>query len=250
VPDINDTLITEGFTDDYDLYMSKALGNSTLPVHKIQDEDDEDTFYFLLENLFRGSMEDIKSRQSIYLPYVIEAHVNSKGKFFLDAGCGRGEFLTLLQEHGIPAKGVDINRLTTDLVKKAGIDAVLSDVLEYLNGLEDNSLIGISMYQVIEHLDFKHLNGILKTAFKKISINGIIVLESVNPFCPIAFGNFYLDPTHTRPYPPNLMKFLLEWHAFGNVKTIYSSPIPKHLYFREPVMNYQAYAVLGKKTKL
>jgi O-antigen chain-terminating methyltransferase len=248
VPDINDTLITEGCTADS--YKSKTLENSIPTVHKMQDKNDGDTFYFLLENLFRGSMEDIKSRQSIYLPYVTEAYANSIGKFFLDAGCGRGEFLTLLQEHGIPAKGVDINRLTTDLVKKVGIDAVLSDVLEYLNVLEDNSLIGLSMFQVIEHLNFKHLNSILKTAFKKIAINGIIILESVNPHCPIAFGNFYLDPTHTRPYPPNLMKFMLEWHGFENVKTIYSSPIPKHLYFKEPVMNYQAYAVLGKKTKL
>ena len=248
VPDINNTLITEGYTADS--YMSKTLENSASKVRKMQDKNDGDTFYFLLEDLFRGSMEDIKNRQSIYLPCVTEAHANSKGKFFLDAGCGRGEFLTLLQEHGIAAKGVDINRLTTDLVKKVGIDAVLSDVLEYLNVLEDNSLIGLSMFQVIEHLNFKHLNSILKTAFKKIAINGIIILESVNPHCPIAFGNFYLDPTHIRPYPPNLMKFMLEWHGFENVKTIYSSPIPKHLYFKEPVMNYQDYAVLGEKTKL
>ncbi len=43
------------------------------------------------------------------------------------------------------------------------------------------------------------------------------------------------------------MKFMLEWHGFEKVKIIYSSPIPKE--FKEPVMNYQDYAVFGKKMK-
>lgn len=246
--DINNILIRE--SDLGDSYIQKALNNSKLTVSKVQDRDDEDTFYFLFENLFRGSIEEIKKRQSIYLPYVTEAHANSKGLFFLDAGCGRGEFLTLLDGHGIPARGVDISRLATDVVNKANIDVMLLDAFEYLKGLEDNSLIGLSMFQVIEHLDFKNINNILKTAFKKISLNGVIILESVNPYCPIALGKFYLDPTHTRPYAPDLMKFMLEWYGFGKVRIIYSSPVPKKLYFKEVVRYYQDYAVLGKKMNL
>jgi len=243
--DMKDILIKENFKIDSS--MSKSMENIILSISKAQNEEDEDTFYFLFENLFRGSIEEIKRRQSIYLPYVTEAHVHSKGLFFLDAGCGRGEFLDLLKGHGVPAKGVDINRLATDLVKKTHVDVILSDAFEYLNGLEDNSLIGLSMFQVIEHLNFKRINEILKSAFKKISLNGIIILESVNPYCPIALGNFYLDPTHIKPYAPDLMKFMLEWYRFENVKIIYSSILPKHLHFNDVTMNYQDYAVIGKK---
>ena len=241
----NHILIKENYSTDSYLEVFK---NSELKIYKMQEKDEEDAFYFLFENLFRGSIEEIKKRQSIYLPYVTEAHANSKGSFFLDAGCGRGEFLSLLDGHGVPARGVEINRLAIDLVKKGNIDVMLSDAFEYLKGLEDRSLIGLSMFQVIEHLDFKRINDILKTAFKKISPNGIIILESVNPYCPVALGKFYLDPTHTRPYAPDLMKFMLEWYGFGKVRIIYSSLIPNQ--FKKAVRNYQDYAVLGKKMKL
>jgi len=239
-----------GESDLGDSYIQKALENSKLTVSKMQDRDDQDVFYFLFENLFRGSIEEIKKRQSIYLPYVTEAHANSKGLFFLDAGCGRGEFLTLLDGHGIPTRGVDISRLATDLVSKANIDVMLSDAFEYLKNLEDNSLIGLSMFQVIEHLDFENIHTILKTAFKKISLHGVIILESLNPYCPTALGKFYLDPTHKRPYAPDLMKFMLEWYGFEKVRIIYSSPVPKRLYFKEAVRYYQDYAALGEKMSL
>jgi SAM-dependent methyltransferase len=231
-----------------DSYMQKAFENSRLSASEKQGRGDEDTFYHFFESLFRGSTEEIKRRQSVYLPYVAEAHANSKGLFFLDAGCGRGEFLELLKGHGIPAKGVDTNRINIDLARQMCVDVALSGVLEYLNTLKDCSLIGLSMFQVIEHFDFKTINDILKVAFKKISPHGVILLESVNPYCPMALGKFYLDPTHARPYAPDLMKFVLEWQNFEKVKLIYSSPIPKE--FKEAVMNYQDYAVLGKKIEL
>ncbi len=161
-------------------------------------------------------MEEIKKRQSIYLPYVAEAHANSRGLFFVDAGCGRCEFLSLLNEYGISARGVDTNNIAAELGKTMNLDVILSDAWEYLKNLEDNSLIGLSMLQVVEHLDFKRIDDILKTALKKISLNGIIIIESVNPYCPAALGNFYLDPTHLRPYASDLMKFMLEWHGFEN----------------------------------
>jgi O-antigen chain-terminating methyltransferase len=66
----------------------------------------------------------------------------------------------------------------------------------------------------------------------------------------MALGRFYLDPTHIRPYPPDLMKFVLEWHRFEKVKIIYSSPILKRLPFKGAVRNYQDYAVVGRKMKL
>jgi SAM-dependent methyltransferase len=230
-----------------DSYIQEALKKSQLKVSKVWDRGDKDTFYFLFENLFRGSIEEIKRRQSIYLPYVTEAHAHSKGLFFLDAGCGRGEFLDLLKGQGIPAKGVDISRINTEWVKEMDGNVVLSDALEYLKTLEDDSLIGLSMFQVIEHLDFEQIRHILKAAFKKISLHGVIIVESVNPYCSMALGKFYLDPTHKRPYAPDLMKFMLEWHRFEKVGIIYSSPILRRVHFRRADRKYQDYAVVGKK---
>lgn len=244
----NDILIEESKVGES--YMKKATENSQSAFCKGEDKDDSDKFYFLFENVFRGSVEEIKRRQSVYLRYVVEARANSRGQFFLDAGCGRCEFLTLLKGHGISARGVDTNRIAAELGKKLNVDVISLDAFEYLESLEDNSLIGLSMFQVIEHFDFRRVDDILETAYKKISPNGIIIIESVNPYCPTALGKFYLDPTHIRPYASDLMKFMLEWHGFEKVKIIYSSPLPRRLLFGEPAANYQDYAVLGGKTGL
>ncbi len=230
-----------------DSYIREALKKGSLKVNEVQDRSDEDSFYFLFENLFRGSMEEIKRRQSIYLPYVREASVHSKGLYFLDAGCGRGEFLDLLKGQGVPAKGVDISRINVERVKEMGGDVVLSDALEYLKTLEDDSLIGLSMFQVIEHLGVEQIHHLLKIAFKKISFHGVIIVESVNPYCSMALGRFYLDPTHKRPYAPDLMKLMLEWHGFEKVGILYSSPVLRRFYFREAAGKYQDFAVVGKK---
>ena len=243
----NDVLIRESHLGDS--YIQKGLENSPLTVSREADRNDIDKFYFLFENVFRGSMAEIKKRQSIYLRYVADAHANSRGLFFLDAGCGRCEFLSLLNEYGIPARGVDTNGIAAELGKKMNVDVILLDALEYLRSLEDDSLIGLAMLQVIEHLDFGRIDDILKIAFKKISDNGIIIFESVNPYCPAALGNFYLDPTHKRPYASDLMKFMLEWHGFEKVKIIYSSPVRRRFHFASAVRKYQDYAVLGKKQR-
>jgi len=233
-----------------DSYVREALAKSPLKVSKVQDRSDDGSFYYLFENLFRGSMEEIKRRQSIYLPYVREASVRSQGSFFLDAGCGRGEFLELLKGQGVPAKGVDISRINVERVQEMGGEVVLSDALEYLETLEDDSLIGLSMFQVIEHLGFEQIHQLLKMAFKKMSLHGVIIVESVNPYCSMALGRFYLDPTHQRPYAPDLMKFTLEWHGFEQVGIIYSSPVLRRVHFTKVAGKYQDYAVVGRKINL
>ena len=247
--DIPDVLVTRGQIDS-DSYLSLALEGSASSLAEMKSNNkDEDVFYYLLENLFRGSLEVIKARQSIYLPYVKETQ-KSKGKYFLDLGCGRGEFLSLLQGQSIKALGVDSNGLMRELLEQQGLDFTQSDALEYLQGLKNNLLTGLSMFQVIEHLDFKYVNTLLQAAFKKIAQSGIIILESINPYCPVATRYFYTDPTHITLYSPDTIRLLLEWYGFNNIKIVYSSPIPSPLRLKETVMNYYDYAVIGEKPKL
>jgi predicted nucleic acid-binding Zn-ribbon protein len=244
--EIKDVFLTRGLLEA-DSYLSRALGDKIPPDYKLPGKMDEAAFYYTLENLFRGEPAEIEKRQSLYLPYIAEANDRAKGSFFLDLGCGRGEFLTLLRQNKLPAKGVDINRLTIDKLKTEGYDAVLSDGLAFMEGLEDNALKGLTLFQVIEHLDFDYLKSLLASTVKKISRDGLIILESVNPHCPEALGSFYLDPTHLRPFSPEMVKILLEWYGFKNVQIIFSMPLGKKQYYSHVFMNYQTYAVIGKK---
>ena len=53
----------------------------------------------------------------------------------LDVGCGRGEFLALLEASGISARGVDTNREMVAAARERGLDVVESDALAYLESL-------------------------------------------------------------------------------------------------------------------
>ena len=75
---------------------------STEQIETMLTEDDHrlDAMYASFEERFRGTREDIKQRQSIYLPIVLEAKAGTKGAPILDLGCGRGEWLEFLARRG------------------------------------------------------------------------------------------------------------------------------------------------------
>src|SRR5688500_2387808 len=62
--------------------------------------------YVAFEDQFRGSRDAIRSRLESYLPF-FEGRSN-----VLDVGCGRGEFLDLLQSRGIAAQGIEDRKST------------------------------------------------------------------------------------------------------------------------------------------
>ena len=50
----------------------------------------------------------------------------------LDIGCGRGEFLGLMQEAGIPARGIDLDSASVEMCRTKGMSAEVADLFEYL----------------------------------------------------------------------------------------------------------------------
>ena len=227
-------------------YLAKAVESSFIPYHDLKGNRNKDTFYYFFENIFRGQRRDIKNRQKNYLKYILSIISESDGELFLDAGCGRGEFLELLKENNIPHIGIDINELEINFLKERGFNVAKADILEYLSNTP-HKFIGISSFQVIEHLEFDYIKKFIELAYNKIGHNGVIILESVNPHCPYALSHFYLDTSHIRPYSPETIKFLLEWYGFKDVKIIFSAPVEEKIRYKDLFMNYQDYAVIGKK---
>ena len=212
--------------------------------------DDESILYVTFEDIFRGSQSEIGKRQQIYLENILESLPQVRnGKYFLDAGCGRGEFLKLLMDKDIPVKGVETNTFDYDNLTKQNLDIELKEVNSFLQEAADSTLIGISALQVIEHFTETYAKDFIKLAFRKIAANGLIIIETINPKCSYSFGSFfYIDFSHKRPYPPELLKFLLEWYGFHDVTIIYSSPCPSEFRMKgPPEHNYMDYAVVGRK---
>ena len=207
-------------------------------------------YYQLFEAVFRGSEEIIKKHQRYYIDYMLEnTSLNeSKGMYFLDAGCGRGEFLSLLKEHKINAKGVDIDKQSIAHLMKKDFDVSESDMLIYLESIKDSELMGLSSFQVIEHLSRNYITDLIEIAFKKISKHGVIILETINPHCFTNHGSFFIDPTHVSWVSPDDLKFNLEYVGFENVKVIFYAPVhPDHASTYDMRCNYIGYAVIASK---
>lgn len=177
--------------------------------------------YFLFEAYYRGGFEEIKKRQSIFLKYFM------KGEDCLDIGCGRGEFLSLLKEHGIKGRGIDLDDDMVVYCRNEGLDVKKADLFTYLEKeVEDDSLGGIFMGQVVEHLSPQRLLRMLSLAHSKLRKDCYIVMTTPNPLnLLVGAANFYMDPTHVRPLHPETLKFAVESANFREVDVIFFSPV-------------------------
>ena len=99
------------------------IPNPGSPGPSSQFDDLDSHKYVGFEDQFRGSPEDIRRRVEEYLPVFADA------SDVLDVGCGRGEFLELLRERGIRARGIDINAAMVDVCREKGLDAETGDAL-------------------------------------------------------------------------------------------------------------------------
>jgi O-antigen chain-terminating methyltransferase len=178
-----------------------------------------DTNYFLFEERFRGSRDDIKQRQLAFLPYF------EKCSRVLDIGCGRGEFLEILKDHAIGGIGVDSDPDMVAYCRSRQLNVEHSDALVYLETLEDKSLDGIFIDQVVEHLEPGYLIRLLALCHQKMKFGYHIVVETVNPLSFVSFVNFYIDMTHKRPVHPETLQYIISASGFRECEKKFFSPV-------------------------
>jgi SAM-dependent methyltransferase len=178
--------------------------------------------YVAFEDCFRGSESEIRARQADYV------QLFSGATDVVDAGCGRGEFLTLLKEAGIAARGIDLNAEMVEVCRARGLTADRADVVTNLEGLPDGSVGGLFAAQVVEHLPPDRLLAFLRAAGRVLHPGARIVLETINPSCWVAFFDSFLrDLTHTRPLHPDTLKFLVVASGFTEAEIRYRTPVPE-----------------------
>src|SRR5262245_21854754 len=193
------------------------------PGTNTQFDDRDSHKYVGFEDQFRGSPDEIRRRVQDYLP--IFEHASD----VLDVGCGRGEFLDLLRDRAVRARGIDVNPAMVEVCRGKGLEVETADALAYLRALPDNSLGGLFSAQVVEHLEPRYLTRLLDAAFGKLRPGAPIVLETINPACWFAFFESYIrDITHVRPIHPDTLRYLLTAAGFQQIDIRYRAPYPEH----------------------
>lgn len=180
-------------------------------------------FYKHFEDRFRGRPEVIRERLSVYLPFIepLKAIHGDGGLLAVDLGCGRGEFLKLLQENGLDATGVDLDDAMLESCRTRGLTVHKQDAVSFLQGLPDESQVLISSIHMVEHIPPGSVMKLVQEALRVLKPGGLMILETPNPEnIRVGTADFYLDPTHVKPLPPPLLAFLPEYAGFEQVKIV------------------------------
>ena len=172
--------------------------------------------YPAFEAFFRGQRNEIKERLSTYLPLVDLLSFDNRGTF-LDIGSGRGEWLELLAEHSIKGKGIDSNSEFVQTCHQLNLDTLEADLFDFLPEQKKEHYNLISGFHLIEHIAPEKHSWFLDTVFRLLAPGGVLILETPNPEnVTVGSCNFYIDPTHRRPLPSQLLHFLALQAGFAS----------------------------------
>ncbi len=173
---------------------------------------------------FRGSTDEVTAKLTGYLPDVRRlvggaGRSDDAGGGVVDVGSGRGEWLALLRDAGIPASGVDANSSFVEAGRVRGLELVHGDAVGHLRDLPSGSVDIVTAFHLIEHLDVEKLLALLAAARHALRPGGCVLLETPNP-SNLRMGacDFYNDPTHRSPLPPALTEYLVSASGFDDVE--------------------------------
>jgi 2-polyprenyl-3-methyl-5-hydroxy-6-metoxy-1,4-benzoquinol methylase len=183
---------------------------------------DADSYKYVgFEDQFRGDPAAIRARLADYLPLF------AGRSDVLDVGCGRGEFLDLLRQHGVSARGLDINHEMVEVCRARGLTAEQGDAVSFLGAAGDEAFGGLFAAQVVEHLPPDYLIRMLELAWLKLRPGSPIVLETINVASWFAFFQSYIrDVTHVRPLHPDTLAYFLRASGFQRVEIRLREPLP------------------------
>jgi O-antigen chain-terminating methyltransferase len=199
---------------------------------------------------FRGPDAQIRHSMEFYRPFF--AGLAS----VLDIGCGRGEFLEVMREAGVSARGLDLSPESVAQCHEKGLAAEVADLFTYLAAQPDGGFDGILSSQVVEHLPPERVPELIRLCGAKLRRGGVLAIETPNPECLAIFATyFYLDPTHTRPMPHQYLQFCMEEAGLTAIEVHQLAPaidtmpelagLPAD--FRERFFGGLDYAIIGRR---
>jgi SAM-dependent methyltransferase len=256
---VDQKLRVQAFLADAKAPSVRTAGEAQLEKLAREESHLLDALYLSFEDRYRGTRAEIAERQRIYVPRIEVCLEATGGGDVIDIGCGRGEWLELLRELGIPARGFDLNRIAVAECRERGLDVHLGDALHILAALPENGCSALTAFHIIEHVPFEALVTLLDHSLRALKRGGLVLLETPNPGnLIVAAERFYFDPTHRNPLPSELMSYLLKARGFDNVEVLPLHPVkwPSLQSYKDPMLAYlqdklfgpQDYAVIGRKT--
>ena len=187
-----------------------------------------DDYYWHFEGFMRGSQEELDRRLRLYdgrARVLLDRYHGREAPLWLDVGCGRGEFASILREWGFRVQGVDTSDEAVDACLALGIDAVQGDGIEYLSSYSGEPPAAVSAIQVIEHLPRELWLPLIRESHNVLEPGGGLLIETINPLNLRALSSsFFADLTHSWPAHPETLRLMAESVGFSRVEIDFLNP--------------------------
>lgn len=139
----------------------------------------------------------------------------------LDIGCGTGAFLSVMQQSGWNATGLESDEGARDIAhRKYGLSILRSDSLYHL---PQNNFQAITLWHVLEHIH--DLHGYIEQIVKLMDVNGHIFIAVPN-YTSLDAAIYqqhwaaYDVPRHLYHFSPDTMRTLVQQHGLTLKKII------------------------------
>ncbi len=167
------------------------------------------------------------------------------GKLF-EVGCGRGEFLSVAQEH-FDVHGMDLSAYAIEVAAGRLAGRVAQGNIE-TDSFPRDHYDAIVAFNILEHL--RQPGQVIQKLFEGLCEDGVLI-GSV-PLNYALLGSIHtlltniFDSTHVSTYPPYKWRALFEQAGFGMVRLFGELNIGKnyHIFVREPLWPFLSFNLM------
>lgn len=146
------------------------------------------------------------------------ASLFARARNVLDVGCGPMYFADLLRDAGVETVGIDLDPAMVKLGQSRGHTVFQADhrhIASY-----QSEFGGVHISHVVEHLWGEELVILLEDSFKALRPSGLLIVRTPNWKNQYVREHlFWMDHTHKRPYPPDLLVRMLTDIGFVHVRS-------------------------------
>ena len=162
--------------------------------------------------------------------YLFQSFGLKEGMSLLEAGCGRGEFLSNFKDLGLDVVGVDISEEAIAL--QNDLDVKLCDVENEKLPFGDDTFDVIYSKSFIEHLYYPE--KYLEEAYRVLKPNGILL--TLVPDWESNYKIYFDDFTHRTPFTQVALTTAYKIYGFKEVRVFKFRQLP--IVWKYPIINY------------
>ncbi len=194
--------------------------------------DFREQLYSRYVSAFKGPRDDAQDlRWYRWAEYKFVPLLNglSRESPILDIGCGAGQMLQLLRDHGFTnASGIDVSAEQVRLATDRGLNAAVDDVFRCLRE-SPASFDAISALDVVEHFDKSEQIPLFESIYTALRPGGRLIIETPNGEGLFAGQVIYGDLSHLTIFSEGSLSQLLRLLGFEEIEFYETGPTPKDL---------------------